>query len=145
LRRQVLRLGTLVQGFYHLAMVGLAIAAAAQAAQLFFQHPQLGQALAHMSQVLIQRGAGLVVGLVAGGVYGQQAAHLIERHVHGPAQAYEAQPVQVCRTIKTIAVVAPHTWAQQAFLLVIADIRGGHARQPGGVAYAVLRALLRHA
>ncbi len=114
-----------------------AVAAVAQRDQVLLERAQLAQALAHVAQVRIERHAGRgAVGLAAQ-VQPQQRAHLVERHVHGAAQADEAQPVHVGIGVEPVAVVAAGLRRDQALFLVVADVGGAHAASGGGIADAV--------
>ncbi|MNT18398.1 hypothetical protein D3C72_1536010 [compost metagenome] len=104
------------------------IAAIPQGDQLLFQGLQLLQAFAHMAQVRVHRRAGGGAVLRTVPIEGEQRTHFVQGHVHGPAQADEAQLVNLCIAIQTIAALASGASTEQAFLLVITDIGGRHAR-----------------
>ena len=57
----------------------------------------------------------------------EQGAHLVQRHVHGAAQADEAQLVQVGLAVEPVAVVAALGRRDQALRFVVADVGGAHA------------------
>ena len=90
-----------------------------------------------MVQVLLNRGAcgGAVIAAVP--IERQQAAHLIQRHIHGPAQADKAQLVDIGIAVQAVAAGAARAGAEQLFFLVIADIGRRHARACSGFANLV--------
>jgi len=113
-----------------------AVAAAAQGNQVALQRLQLLQADAHVAQVLVQRVAGRVVGTCGRAVQCQQGAHLVQRHVHRPAQADEAQLVDVGIAVQAVAAFAARAGRKQGLFLVVADVGGRDARALGGLADA---------
>ena len=116
-----------VQGLDHLAMC--TVAALAQCLQPLFQCVQLMQACAHMCQVGIQGGAGLVLGAAVQGIYVEQGAHLVQGHIHGSAQPDQAQTVNIGWRIDAVAVIAASWWVQQPFLFVKTNVGGGNTAQ----------------
>jgi len=128
-----------VQGLDQMAVAVRPVALAAQLHQLMLQRAQLGQALAHMAQVGIQGFVGSHAVGLAGAVQRQQGADLVQRHVHGAAQADEAQPVHIAVAVQPVLVVLAHACTEQPFLLVVADVGGGHAGTLGRLADAPAR------
>ena len=132
------------QGLVGLGMQGLddvaeavrAIALAAQLHQLVLQRQQLSQPLAHMTQMGIQGFVGSHAIGLARTIERQQGAHLVERHIHGPAQADKAQAVHIAIGVEPVLVVLAHAGREQFLLLVVADIGCRDAGTPGRLANA---------
>lgn len=132
-------IGLGMQGFDDVAIAVRAIALPAQMLQLMLQRLQLGQSLAHMAQVCVQRLAGgYAIGL-ARAVQRQQRAHLIERHIHGAAQTDKAQAVHITIGVEAVLVVLAHAGRQQSFLFVIADIGRRNTAALGSITNAPAR------
>ena len=91
-----------------------------------------------MHQVCIQRVAGGMAVRLAVPVQRQQGPDLVQRHVHGAAQADETQLVHIGAAVKAVAVVAARAGRQQPLFFVIPDVGRRHAGLLGGLTNAEL-------
>ena len=118
------------------AGAAVALAALVQGGQFLLQQLQFGQALAHVAQVVGHGGGGGTAVLRAVPVQVEQDAHLVQRHVHRPAHADEAQPVDVDTAVAAVGVVLAMGRGQQPLFFIETDIGRAHPAVPGGFADA---------
>ena len=92
-----------------------------------------------MAQMRVQRVTGRHAIGLACAVQRQQGAHLIQRHIHGAAQADKAQAVHIAIGVETVLVILAHACREQLLFLVVTNIGGGDARSPGRLTNAPAR------
>ena len=118
------------------AGAAVALAALVQDGQFLLQQLQFCQALAHVAQVVGHGGGGGTAVLRAVPVQIEQDAHLVQRHVHRPTHADEAQPVDIGTAVAAVGVVLALGRRQQPLFFIETDIGRAHPAVPGGFADA---------